>query len=73
MVGARLVWVDRKFELRDFDQTRAGGGGGCLSCLCGGGGLGNIAIGNVKVQKTKIHKVHIILSLLLYFPLILTK
>ena len=22
MVGARLVWVDRKFELRDFDQTR---------------------------------------------------
>ena len=24
MVGARLVWVDRKFELRDFDQTRAG-------------------------------------------------
>ena len=33
MVGARLVWVDRKFELRDFDQTRAGGG---LSCICGG-------------------------------------
>ena len=26
----------------------------------------NIAIGNVKVQNTKIHKVHIILSLLIH-------
>ena len=40
MVGARLVWVDRKFELRDFDQTRAGGGGGLMLIMFmwGGGG-----------------------------------
>ena len=30
------------------------------------GGIKNIAIGNVKVQNTKIHKVHIILSLLIH-------
>ena len=67
MVRARLVWVDRKFELRDFDQTRAGGGGGggVDACHVYVGGK-NIAIGNVKVQNTKIHKVHIILSLLIH-------
>ena len=36
MVGARLVWVDRKFELRDFDQTRAGGGGDACHVYVGG-------------------------------------
>ena len=52
MVGARLVWVDRKFELRDFDQTRAGGVGGLMLVMfMWGRGGGNIAIVNVKVQK----------------------
>ena len=49
---ARLVWVDRKFVLRDFDQTSAGGVGGLMLVMfMWGRGGGNIAIVNVKVQK----------------------
>ena len=50
---ARLVWVDRKFVLRDFDQTRAGGGGVDAYHVYVGGGAGKYCNWQCKSSKNK--------------------